>query len=160
MSASFKTNVMRILDARRVSYSHYEYDPAANASGALIAANLGQDARRVFKTLVCVTPANRIYVFMVPVCRELDLKRAAMAAGEKSLSMLHQRDLLRITGYVHGGCSPIGMKKQFTTIADASMRDFDTVIFSAGHVGHQVEIAPGDLAAIVPITFANICASA
>lgn len=158
MCAAIKTNVMRILDARRVPYMHYEYDASKFTDGASIASHLGQDARRVFKTLVCTTPSNKIFVFMIPVCNELDLKRAAAACNEKSLSMLHQRDLLPLTGYVHGGCSPIGMKKQFITIADASVLEFETVIFSAGRIGHQVEISPGDLGRIIPLKFADICA--
>ncbi len=159
MCAAVKTNVMRILDAHRIPYQHYEYDASKFLDGASIAAHLGQDARRVFKTLVCTTPSNKIFVFMVPVCHELDLKRAAAAAAnEKSLAMLHQRDLLALTGYVHGGCSPIGMKKQFITIADASILEFETIIFSAGRVGHQVEISPRDLGRIIPLKCANVCA--
>lgn len=147
---------MRVLDARKISYKHYEYDPGSAPDGATIAASLGQNPRRVFKTLVTVARSNKYYVFMVPVCAELNLKRAATAVGEKSVDMLKQRDLLNLTGYVHGGCSPIGMKKQFPTVVDASAQNFDTIIFSAGRVGHQVEITPGDLAKIVPITFADV----
>lgn len=148
---------MRVLDAKKIPYNHYEYDPSTAPDGAAVAASLNQNPQRVFKTLVTVSRSNKNYVFMVPVCAELDLKRAAMAVGAKSLDMLKQRDLLGLTGYVHGGCSPIGMKKQFQTVADITAQNFDTIIFSAGHVGHQVEISPCDLDKIIPITYADIC---
>lgn len=153
----YKTNVMRILDARRIKYSHYEYDANAAPTGLDVAVALGQNPAQVFKTLITVARSNKNYVFMIPVGAELDLKRAATAVGEKSLGMLKQRDLLGLTGYVHGGCSPIGMKKQFPTVADASARNYDTIIFSAGRIGHQVEISPSDLAKIIPLKFADIC---
>lgn len=156
MPADVKTNVMRVLDAHKIPYRHYEYDPDTAPDGAAIAASLGQNPRCVFKTLVTVARSNKYYVFMVPVCAELDLKRAAMVVGEKSVDMLKQRDLLNLTGYVHGGCSPIGMRKQFPTVADGSAQNFETIIFSAGRVGHQVEIAPADLAKIIPLKFADI----
>lgn len=152
-----KTNVMRVLDAHRISYKTYSYDAVAAPDGAAIARSLNQNPAQVFKTLVTVARSNKYYVFMVPVCAELDLKRAAAAVGEKAVDMLKMRDLLPLTGYVHGGCSPIGMKKQFKTVVDASARNFDTIIFSAGRVGHQVEVSPDDLIRLVPITFADIC---
>lgn len=153
----YKTNVMRILDARKFQYSHYEYNPESAPTGLDVANVLGQNPAQVFKTLVTVGRNNKNYVFMIPVGAELDLKRAAAAVGEKSLAMLKQRDLLGLTGYIHGGCSPIGMKKQFPTVADASATNFATIIFSAGRVGHQVEMSPTDLTKIIPLTFTNLC---
>ncbi len=153
----YKTNVMRILDARKFQYSHYEYSPEYAPTGLDVANVLGQNPAQVFKTLVTVGRNNKNYVFMIPVGAELDLKRAAAAVGEKSLAMLKQRDLLGLTGYIHGGCSPIGMKKQFPTVADVSANHFATIIFSAGRVGHQVEMSPTALTKIIPLTFADIC---
>lgn len=152
-----KTNVMRILDAKKIPYKHYSYVGTGALNGADVANALGQNPSQVFKTLVTVSRSNRYYVFLLPVCAELDLKRAAASVGEKSIDMLKQRDLLPLTGYVHGGCSPIGMKKQFKTTVDASAKNFDTIIFSAGRVGYQVEIASSDLEKIMPINYAGIC---
>lgn len=157
MPTPVKTNVMRVLDAHGVDYNHYEYDPVAAPDGVAVAHSLGQNPRQVFKTLVTVAKSNTYYVFMVPVCAELDLKRAAVAVGEKSLNMLRMRDLLPLTGYVHGGCSPIGMKRQFMTVADSSARGFNTIIFSAGRIGAQVELSPAVLARLVGLRFADIC---
>lgn len=154
-----KTNVMRILDAHRVPYRSYCYADTGATSGDAVAAALGQNPHQVFKTLVTVSRSGNHYVFMVPVCAELDLKHAATAVGEKSIDMLKMRDLLGLTGYVHGGCSPIGMKKQFKTVADASAQNFDTIIFSAGRIGYQVQVSPTDLAKLIPITFFDICVS-
>ncbi len=156
-TSEFKTNVMRILDAHKTKYNHYCYADTPALSGVDVANVLHQNPNQVFKTLVTVSRSNRYYVFMVPVCRELDLKRAAASVGEKAIDMLHQRDLLALTGYVHGGCSPIGMKKQFQTVADASAHNFSTIIFSAGKIGYQVETTPDDLAKIIPLKFAEIC---
>lgn len=157
MSADLKTNVMRVLDSHKIVYKHYSYDSTVATTGGEIAQMLNQDPAQVFKTLVTVSKNNRYYVFMVPVCEELDLKKAALAVGEKAIDMLKQRDLLPLTGYVHGGCSPIGMKKQFRTVIDESAKNFDTIIFSAGKVGHQVETTLADLQKIVPVTFSYIC---
>ena len=152
-----KTNVMRILDAHRVPYRHYTYDVATAPDGCAVANALGQNPHQVFKTLVTVARSGRNYVFMVPVCAELDLKRAATSVGEKSIDMLKMRDLLGLTGYIHGGCSPIGMKKQLQTVADASAKNFETIIFSAGRPGAQVEITPNELEKLIPLKFADIC---
>ena len=149
---------MRVLGARGIHYAHFSYDPDKYNSGAEIAAALSQNPAAVFKTLVTIARPGKYYVFMVPVCCELDLKRAGAAVGEKSLNMLPQRELLGLTGYVHGGCSPIGMKKQFPTVIDASAQNFDSIIFSAGARGHQVELTVTDLQKIIKITFADICA--
>lgn len=152
-----KTNVMRILDAHHTPYKSYSYVGTGATSGDAVAAALHQNPAQVFKTLVTVARSGIHYVFMVPVCAELDLKRAAMAVGEKSINMLKSRELLGLTGYVHGGCSPIGMKKQFKTIADASAQNFATIIFSAGRIGYQVEVSPSDLEKLIPLDFADVC---
>ncbi len=157
MAHETKTNVMRILDTRRVAYRHYSYSASAGTDGYAIAVTLGQNPNMVFKTLVTIARPGKYYVFLVPVCQNLDLKRAAASVGEKSLNMLPQRELLPLTGYVHGGCCPIGMKKQFVTVIDASAENFPTIIFSAGHVGDQVEMSVPDLARIVPLRMADIC---
>ena len=153
-----KTNVMRVLDARHIPYESYSYVGTGALNGGEVAAALNQNPAQVFKTLVTVARSGNHYVFMVPVCAELDLKRAATAVGEKSIDMLKSRDLLGLTGYIHGGCSPIGMKKQFKTVADSSALNFDTIIFSAGRIGYQVRVAPSDLSKVIPLTFADLCA--
>lgn len=152
-----KTNVMRILDAHHVPYKSYSYVGTGATSGDAVAVALGQNPHQVFKTLVTVARSGNHYVFMIPVCAELDLKRAAAAVGEKSIDMLKSRDLLGLTGYIHGGCSPIGMKKQFKTIADSSALNFDKIIFSAGRIGYQVEVSPSDLEKLIPLDFADVC---
>lgn len=155
--SDIKTNVMRILDANGVQYAHFSYDTDKYKTGLEIATALGQNPAMVFKTLVTMVRPGKYYVFMVPVCNELDLKRAAAAVHEKALNMLPQRELLGLTGYIHGGCSPIGMKKQFTTVIDASAQKFEKIIFSAGRVGHQVELAVPDLQKLIKSTFADVC---
>lgn len=152
-----KTNVMRMLDAAHVEYKTYFYDPEKYLTGIDIANALNQNPASVFKTLVTINKSNKLFVFMVPVDAELNLKSAAICIGEKSLSMLPQRELLNKVGYVHGGCSPIGMKKLFTTVLDASATNFETIIFSAGTRGAQVEMNVDDLNKIIPIKFGNIC---
>lgn len=152
-----KTNVMRILDQKKVSYTAHYYSAEAAISGMEVAETLGQDPDRVFKTLVTVGSPNKYYVFDVPVNRELNLKKAAKAVGEKKIEMLKSKDLLPLTGYIHGGCSPIGMKKFFTTTFDKSAEGFDTVIFSAGKIGYQVELAFGDLKKVIRVQTADIC---
>ena len=152
-----KTNVMRILDARHVPYKSYSYVGTGATTGAEVAAMLSQNPAQVFKTLVTIARSGHNYVFMIPVCAELDLKRAAIAVGEKSIDMLKSRDLLGVTGYIHGGCSPVGMKKQFKTVIDASAQNFDTIIFSAGRIGYQVQVSLSDLVKIIPFSFYDIC---
>lgn len=151
-----KTNVMRLLDAKKLSYKPREYDPNVAIAGLDVAELLGEDTPRVFKTLVTTGKTGAHYVFLVPVAGELDLKKAAKAVGEKSIEMLKQKELLPLTGYIHGGCSPIGMKKYFPTVADESALDFDTIFFSAGKVGFQVELAPRDLEKIIRVDWADI----
>ncbi len=152
-----KTNVMRTLDRAHIEYKTYFYDAEKFGTGIQIANVLNQNPAQVFKTLVTTNKNNKIFVFMLPVAAELDLKSAAICVGEKSLNMLPQRELLNKVGYVHGGCSPIGMKKIFTTVIDESSQNFETIIFSAGTRGAQVEMTISDLGKIIPIKFGNIC---
>ena len=140
-----KTNVMRILDQKKVPYESYCYADTDAISGVEVATVLGQNPDQVFKTLVTIGNSKNYYVFMIPVEAELNLKKAAKAVGEKSIEMIKSKDLLPLTGYIHGGCSPIGMKKQFTTTIHSSAADFGTIIFSAGKIGYQVEVAPEEL---------------
>ena len=145
MKNNDKTNVMRVLDAKKIAYESHSYEPDATLTGEEIAGILGEDAQKVFKTLVTQGKTGQYYVFVVPVEAELDLKKAAKAAGEKSIAMIKQKELLPLTGYVHGGCSPIGMKKQFPTFIHETAEGFDKIFVSAGRVGAQVELAPQDL---------------
>ena len=154
--AKEKTNVMRILDQKKVPYRHYCYADTAAISGVEVAEVLGQNPAQVFKTLVTEAGKGGHYVFVIPVAEELDLKKAAKAVGEKSIAMLKAKELLPLTGYIHGGCSPIGMKKQFTTVIDQTAEQFETIIFSAGKIGYQVEVSPSDLAKVIRFTFADI----
>ena len=144
-----KTNVMRLLDQAGISYNHYCYADTDAISGVDVAKAMNQPVERVFKTLVTVSASKQYYVFVIPVAEELHLKKAASAVNEKSIEMLKQKDLLPLTGYIHGGCSPIGMKKLFKTTFHESIKDFDQIIFSAGKIGYQVEVNPDDLKKIV-----------
>lgn len=152
----YKTNVMRILDQRKIQYNHYTYADTDAISGVEVAIILGENPAQVFKTLVTTGKSKRNYVFMIPVAEELDLKKAAATVGEKSIEMLKSRDLLPLTGYVHGGCSPIGMKKGLMTVIDASAKQFDSIICSAGKIGYQVELTITDLAQIIQLELADI----
>lgn len=154
-----KTNVMRILDQKKIPYQAYCYADTDAISGVEVATVLGQNPKQVFKTLVTVGASKRNYVFVIPVCEELHLKKAAKAVGEKSIEMLKSKELLPLTGYIHGGCSPIGMKKLYKTVIDISAEAFDTIIFSAGKIGYQVEVAPADLKKVVPFAFCNVISS-
>ncbi len=134
-----KTNVMRILDSKKLDYLTHSYVDTPTTNGIEVADILGQDRRDVFKTLVTVGKSSTNYVFVIPVEKELDLKKAAKAVGEKSIEMLKSKDLLPLTGYIHGGCSPIGMKKFFRTTIDESAATRDRIIFSAGKIGYQID---------------------
>lgn len=135
-----KTNVMRILEQKKINYKTYYYYDTDAISGIEVANTLNQNPNQVFKTLVTTSASKNYYVFLVPVSKELDLKKCAKVVNEKSIEMIKSKDLLSLTGYIHGGCSPIGMKKQFKTIIDDSASNFDTIIFSAGQIGYQVEV--------------------
>ena len=152
-----KTNVIRILEQSQVQFQTHTYLNTKAVSGQEVAAVLQEDPDMVFKTLVTVSKNNQHhYVFLVPVSSNLDLKKAASVVGEKSLEMLKSKELLSLTVYVHGGCSPIGMKKPFNTIIDESARNYPTIIFSGGKIGYQVEISLSELAKVIPINLANI----
>ncbi len=144
-----KTNVLRILDAKKIPWTLHLYLPDATLSGEEIASLLGEEPERVFKTLVTKGKSGQHYVFVIPVGEELDLKKAARTAGEKSVDMIPQKELLPLTGYVHGGCSPVGMKKMFPTWIHETAGRFATICVSGGKVGVQIEVAPADLEAVV-----------
>ncbi len=146
-----KTNVMRILDQKKIDYKYFSYDNS-KLNAVEVASSLGEEPGKVFKTLVTVAKSREHYVFMVPGNKELDLKKAAKACGEKSLEMLPQKELLPLTGYIHGGCSPIGMKKLFRTFIDATAENFDCIYFSAGKVGHQVCMPLTSLQKVMKVT--------
>ena len=152
-----KTNVMRILDQKKVPYTPHHYaHPDGAVDGASVAALIDKDPASVCKTLVTQGASKKYYVFVIPVLKELDLKAAAKAVGEKSIEMIKQAQLLPLTGYVHGGCSPVGMKKQFPTVFDQSVEGLDTITVSAGKIGAQVEVAPAALAGLVRGRFAPV----
>lgn len=140
-----KTNVMRTLDQKKIPYTAFSYDPNGPIDGVSVAAEVGLDATGVFKTLVTKGASGAYYVFDIPVAENLDLKKAAKAVGEKSIAMLPQKELLPLTGYVHGGCSPVGMKKQFPTVFHETVNELALVAVSAGKIGHQVQVKPDDL---------------
>ena len=151
-----KTNVMRIFDQKKISYKSYCYVDSGVVSGIEVASVLEQNPDQVFKTLVTVGSSKNNYVFLVPVNKELNLKKAAKAANEKSIEMLKSKDLLPLTGYIHGGCSPIGMKKQFKTIIDQSAEGFATIIFSGGKIGYQVETSLDELKRVLRFELSDI----
>ncbi|MCI8436391.1 MAG: Cys-tRNA(Pro) deacylase [Lawsonibacter sp.] len=151
-----KTNVMRVLEQKNIPYTAHAYDQLAGTDGVSVAKQLGQDPAQVFKTLVARGASGGLYVFDIPVGDSLDLKKAARAVGEKSVAMLAQKELLPLTGYVHGGCSPVGMKKQYPTVFDETAELFDTICVSAGKIGFQVELDPAALIALVGGTTADL----
>lgn len=156
MKSMNKTNVMRLLDQKKAVYTPHSYADTDAISGMEVATLLGQDPNRVFKTLVTESSAKQHYVFLVPVCRELNLKKAAQAVGEKKLVMLKAKSLLPLTGYIHGGCSPIGMKKPFPTVIDSTAQGFDTILFSAGKIGYQVELSLQELEKVLDFHLADV----
>ena len=152
-----KTNVMRILDQNKIRYESHYYADTDAISGMEVATVLNQNPDRVFKTLVTTSNSKTNYVFLVPVGKELNMKKAAKAVNEKNVEMLKSKDLLPLTGYIHGGCSPIGMKKQFKTIIDSSAANFETILFSGGKIGYQVELSPDDLKRVLHYDLSDIC---
>ena len=151
-----KTNVMRIIDQHKIDYKSYTYDSEEAISGMEVAKVLNENPEQVYKTLVTVGASKQNYVFVVPVCSELNLKKAAKAVCEKSIEMIKAKELLPLTGYIHGGCSPIGMKKFFTTVIDETAMLWDTIIFSGGKIGYQVELGLDDLKKIIEFTLQDI----
>lgn len=156
MKKEAKTNAMRILDRNKISYKEHLYESDGFADGVTIANKLNQPTERVFKTLVAVGKSRNYYVFVVPVAEELNLKASAAAVGEKSVEMIHVKDINSVTGYIRGGCSPIGMKKQFKTVINDSAQNFDNIIFSGGRRGAQIEMNPNELADLIGADFAHI----
>ena len=140
-----KTNAMRILDSQKIEYSEIEYDASSGISALDVAKSTGEDPSRIYKTLVTVSREKEHFVFVVPAEKELDLKKAATAAGTKNIEMIPQKELLPLTGYVHGGCSPVGMKKEFETFLGSSAKDKEYIFISGGKIGIQIKINPDDL---------------
>ena len=140
-----KTNAMRILDSQKIEYSEIEYDASSGISALDVAKSTGEDPSTIYKTLVTVSREKEHFVFVVPAEKELDLKKAATAAGTKNIEMIPQKELLPLTGYVHGGCSPVGMKKEFETFLDSSAKDKEYIFISGGKIGIQIKINPNDL---------------
>lgn len=151
-----KTNAMRKLDAMKLPFREYTYESDGSQTGVEIASMLGQNADQVFKTLVTVGRTGEHYVFMIPVAEELDLKKAAKVVGEKSVEMVKSKELLGLTGYIHGGCSPIGMKKFFQTTVHETAILYETIIFSGGKIGYQIELSLEDLQKVIDLTTADV----
>jgi Cys-tRNA(Pro)/Cys-tRNA(Cys) deacylase len=156
MAKQEKTNAMRLLDGKKIQYTVHDYTESGAIAGEDVASVLGEDPAQVFKTLVTIGKSRQYYVFIVPVTGELDLKKAAKAVGEKSIEMIKSKELLPLTGYIHGGCSPIGMKKVFPTVIDKSAESFERIFFSAGKIGLQIEIAVEDIDKIIRVKYEEI----
>lgn len=156
MKKQEKTNVMRILDQKNIIYNVHDYSDTNMVSGLEVASVLNQDPNVVFKTLVTVGKSNNHYVFLVPVSSNLDLKKAAKSVNEKSIEMIKSKDLLPLTGYIHGGCSPVGMKKQFKTVIDISAKNNDKIYFSAGKIGYQIETTLDELSKVIDYSLEDI----
>lgn len=150
-----KTNAIRLLESKNIDFEYFTYEPDEDIDGVSVAKKLGEDENLVFKTLV-TTGKNSNYVFVIPVNRELDLKKAATSVDEKKIEMLHLKDLLKTTGYIRGGCSPVGMKKLFPTVIDISASDKDFIYVSGGKIGVQLKIAPDDLISLINAKFDDI----
>ncbi len=151
-----KTNVMRILDGKKIEYNHYNYLESGAISGMEVAEALNENPDMVFKTLVTVGKSGNHYVFLLPVNKELDLKKAAKSVGEKNVEMIKSKELLPLTGYIHGGCSPIGMKKFFKTVIHETASKFDKILFSGGKIGYQVEVSLQNLSKVIKYDLADI----
>lgn len=151
-----KTNVMRILDQKKVKYNSYNYLKTGAISGMEVAKALDENPNLTFKTLVTVGKTNNHYVFLVPVNKELDLKKTAKAVNEKNIEMVKSKELLSLTGYIHGGCSPVGMKKSFKTVIDSSAKNYDKLIFSGGKIGYQVETTLDELKKVINFDLKDI----
>lgn len=152
-----KTNVMRLLDSKKIDYKTYEYEADKDhVDGLSVAKAVGLEVESVYKTLVCQGHSREYYVFVIPVAEELNLKKAAKAVGEKSIEMIRVADINKITGYIRGGCSPIGMKKPFKTIINSSAETRETIVVSAGKIGQQVELAPKEFQEFIDVDFQDI----
>lgn len=156
MKKQEKTNVMRILDQKNIVYNIHDYSDTDMISGLDVASVLKEDPNVVFKTLVTVGKSNNHYVFLVPVSSNLNLKKASKVVNEKSIEMIKSKELLSLTGYIHGGCSPVGMKKQFKTIIDVSAKNYDKIYFSAGKIGYQIETTLEELSKVIDYSLEDI----
>ena len=156
MKKEEKTNAVRLLTQKKLAFQTHDYTDSGAVSGLEVAQALGQEPQRMFKTLVTEGRSGAHYVFLVPVAGELDLKKAASAVGEKSVAMIKSKDLLPLTGYIHGGCSPVGMKKFFQTVIDQSAAQFDTIFFSGGRIGRQIETSLTELEKVIRFRLADI----
>lgn len=156
MKKEEKTNAVRLLTQKKLAFQTHDYTDSGAVSGLEVAQALGQEPQRMFKTLVTEGRSGAHYVFLVPVAGELDLKKAAAAVGEKSVAMIKSKDLLPLTGYIHGGCSPVGMKKFFPTVIDQSAAQFDTIFFSGGRIGLQIETSLTELEKVIRFRLADI----
>ena len=154
--AETKTNVMRILDKKKIPYKTYTYETGDSIDGVSVAHKLNQPLEQVFKTLVTKGKSNQYFVFVIPVAQELNLKVGAKVVGEKAIEMIPVKDMNQVTGYIRGGCSPIGMKKQFQTVIHESAKQVETMIISGGKIGFQVELSPMELATLIRAKFENI----
>lgn len=157
MAKNVKTNAMRILDSNKIDYDTHSYTTdGEHVDGITVAHAIGRDAKQVYKTLVAQGHSKEYYVFVIPVDQNLNLKKAAKAAGEKSVEMIHVKDINKITGYIRGGCSPVGMKKLYGTFVNETAKELDTIIVSAGKIGYQIELKPEDLQKVTNFKYADI----
>lgn len=156
MGKELKTNAMRILDKNKIKYTINTYECDEFIDGVTVAKNLNQDPDISFKTLVAVGKTGNYYVFVLPIARELNLKKCAKSVGEKSVELIHVKDINKITGYIRGGCTPLGMKKQYVTVIDNHAKNYDTIIISGGRIGAQIFLNPNDLAKVVKGKFDSI----
>lgn len=155
--AKVKTNAMRILDSKKVKYNMLSYDVSDdNVDGVSVANKIGRDVNEVYKTLVTHGTSKNIYVYVIPVHENLDLKKAAKVSGEKKIEMIHVSDINKLTGYIRGGCSPVGMKKLYKTFINETAKNLDTIVVSAGKIGYQIEINPIDLQIVINCSFEDI----
>ena len=156
MAKDLKTNAMRILEQKGISYKEHILDLKEAVDGVTCANMLGVNLDSTFKTLVTIGKSKNYYVFVIPVAETLSLKKAATSVGEKNVEMIPMKDLLKVAGYVHGGCSPIGMKKVFTTVIDETAVLFDNIIFSGGKIGYFIEVNPMEIDKVIPVNFVDI----
>ncbi len=157
MAKESKTNAMRLLDSNQITYSTHSYENKdGKIDGVAVAHKINKDVNQVFKTLVTQGHSKEFYVFVIPVAEELDMKKAGKAADEKNIEMIHVKDINKITGYIRGGCSPLGMKKVFKTFIQEEALLFDTIVFSGGKIGAQIEMNPNDLLNVIPCSFVDI----
>lgn len=156
MAKDLKTNAMRILEQHGIGYKEHILDLKEAVDGVTCANMLGVNLESTFKTLVTIGKSGNYYVFVIPVAETLSMKKAAQAVEEKNVEMIPMKDLLKVAGYVHGGCSPIGMKKVFTTVIDETAILFDNIVFSGGKIGYFIEVNPMDIDKVIPVSFVDI----